>query len=90
MADELVITTLPRPNGEELRVSVTEFRGTRFVDVRTFAAHAAGGALLPTRKGVALKVQDLDQMIEALQQAKAECERGASVVVDVRRRQYVD
>jgi len=53
---------------DTLRVSASEFKGTTYVDIRVWFTDREGG-LRPTNKGVALRLEALPAVIEALQAA---------------------
>ncbi len=59
---------------EELRVALKEFKGIDYLDVRTYVEPNAdaGQGRVPTKKGVALAVAKLPELISALQQAESE------------------
>lgn len=60
---------------EEVRVALSEFRGSPLVDVRIFCDVDGQAERQPTKKGVALNVRALPDLIEALQRARNEAER---------------
>lgn len=63
---------LERPRGTEvLRVSISEFKGRRLVDVRAWY-HDKEGELRPGRQGIGLRPDELPAVIEALQRATAD------------------
>ena len=66
------ITTIEKNRSEELRISLKEYKGHRYVDIRTFAEPYAdeGQSRIPTKKGVTLKLEDLAEFIAALQEAQ--------------------
>lgn len=69
-----VIATVPHNRSKDVRVALSESRGTSLVDVRTFtrAAQARDGdPHIATRKGVSLNVAHLPALIDALQDAAA-------------------
>ena len=66
------ITTIEKNKIEELRVALKEYKGHRYVDIRTFAEPYAdeGQGRIPTKRGVTLKLEDLAELIAALQEAE--------------------
>ena len=70
MADDQLIATIEKGATTELRVQIREYRGTTFVDVRTYATNDATGKA-PTHKGVTLPPDKLGELIAALQEAEA-------------------
>lgn len=57
---------------EQIRVGFSEFRRKTYLDVRVYAEFDGEAEHKPTKKGVSLRPEMLDEMIAALQQAKAE------------------
>lgn len=56
---------------EDVRVSLTEFRGHDLVDVRVYSEPRAGGATrIPTKAGISIKVELLPELIEVQQRAE--------------------
>ena len=73
--DDVEIATLRKSTRESIRVQIREFKGHRFVDVRTFASN--GVEEVSTPNGIAIKPDLLRATIEALQQAeRVATERG--------------
>ena len=70
MADDQLIATIEKSATTELRVQIREYRGTTFVDIRTYATSDATGKA-PTHKGVTVPPDKLGELIEALHEAEA-------------------
>ena len=68
------IATIEKNKIEELRVALKEYKGHDYVDVRTYVEPYAdeGQGRAPTKKGVALALTKLPELIAALQQAESE------------------
>lgn len=68
---------IPKNSREEVRVCLDEFGGRQLVDVRVYADFNAGPVETrgPTKKGVALAVERLPDLIKGLEAAKAEAIR---------------
>src|SRR4051794_20130335 len=60
MADGTLIATIEKNVSEEIRVSLTEFKGHSLVDVRVFAGD---GERRATKKGVTFNVSKLSDVI---------------------------
>lgn len=71
------IAIIPKNSREEVRVALDEYQGAQLVDVRIFADYAAGDVdgRCPTKKGISLKVERLDDLIAGLASARAEAQR---------------
>lgn len=70
-----VIATIQRYGDNELRIETSEYHGKRNVSVREWFKGDRGD-MLPSKKGISLKPAELGAVIEALQDAQAECEGG--------------
>ena len=68
------ITTIEKNRSEELRISLKEYKGHRYADIRTFTEPYAdeGQGRVATKKGVTLSLAKLPELIAALQQAESE------------------
>ena len=67
------IKDIEKNTKEKIRVSIEEFRGHRFVDCRVYFADNMG-TWRPTRKGIALNSECIEDVIKALQQASGNLE----------------
>ncbi len=62
---------------EEVRVALSEYRGHELVSVRIWANYrSADSEKRPTKKGVALRVDQLPELIAALNEAQAARKEG--------------
>jgi hypothetical protein len=62
--EDQLIASLPRPDGE-LRIQARTYRDKRYVDIRFFWANG-GQTLIPTKKGVTLREDEVDHVIDVL------------------------
>ena len=68
-AAEVRLLALPRREGtEELRVALRSYRGTTFVDVRTWYQDRASGEWKPG-KGCAIRTSEIAKVADALAEA---------------------
>jgi hypothetical protein len=67
-----VVAQLQRNKDELLQVAITTFHGHQYVDIRRLWKPAGQDEFVPTKKGVALRPEQLEEVIEALEQAQAE------------------
>jgi len=56
---------------DKIIVTVKEFKGKTYVDIRTYFENDQG-EMMPTKKGVSLTPENLDEIIILLQSAKKE------------------
>ena len=81
--EDIRVATIAKNQIEELRITLTNFKGHDLVDIRIFAEPYAddGEGKRATKKGVCLSLEKLPELIEALQ--KAEEEARAHGLLDV-------
>ena len=70
------IATIEKSKIDELRVALKEFKGHRYLDIRTYADPYAdeGQGRVATKKGVTCPLPKLPELIAALQDAQAQVE----------------
>jgi hypothetical protein len=66
---DIVLASINKNGRETVRVALSEFKGSRFVDLRTFATDASGAAV-PTKAGVTLRFGMIRDVIAALEAAE--------------------
>jgi transcriptional coactivator p15 (PC4) len=72
----LVVAYLTKNQRETVRIALDEFRGVRLIDMRVMAPLGdPGGTLVPTKKGLCLRVDLLPELLEAIQKAEQEARR---------------
>lgn len=73
MSDPLpiIVGVIGKNSREEVRVVLDTFKGTNLVDVRVFAPFSAAGVMMPSRKGISVRVDLLRSLILALQDAES-------------------
>ena len=72
MADSKILATIERSDTEQLQISVSEYKGRSYLNMRIFYTTDEGATWLPTKKGVTFAPDQLDILEEAIQAAKAE------------------
>ena len=73
MSDSTPIGVIEKNRLDELRISLDEYRGHRFVSVRTYTEREDSPEKVPTKRGVTVKPDQVRELIEALQQAEEAC-----------------
>jgi len=69
MSDKTVYT-IQRNDGQEVRITLREYKGNQYVDIRMFFQPKEGGDMLPTKKGITIPVAHLGELREALKEAQ--------------------
>ena len=66
------IATIEKSKTEELRIALKEYKGHRYLDIRTFIEPYAdeGQGRVPSKKGITLSPAKLPELITALQEAE--------------------
>jgi hypothetical protein len=65
--NDRVVYVWPKNSREEVRATLTTFKGLRLADIRVYATDDDGDGDHPTRKGLAIQVRDLPKLLEAVQ-----------------------
>ncbi|MDP3377030.1 MAG: transcriptional coactivator p15/PC4 family protein [Brevundimonas sp.] len=68
----IMVAEITKNSREVLKVSLSRYHGHALADVRTYAPVPGVEPLCPTKRGVSVRVEMLDELIEALGKAKAE------------------
>ena len=72
MADAKILATIERSETEQLQISVSEYKGKSYLNMRIFYTTDEGQTWLPTKKGVTFSPDQLDLLSEAIEAAKQE------------------
>lgn len=73
MADESkLIGTIERSDRERVQISVNEYKGRSYLDLRIFYTTDGGETWRPTQKGVTIAPEHLDTLIDAVEESKKE------------------
>ena len=76
MAEAKILATIDRSATEQLQISISEYRGKSYFNLRIFYTTDDGLTWLPTKKGVTFAPDQLDVLSEAIEEASmvvAEC-----------------
>lgn len=70
------VGTVRKNSAEEIRIALSEFRGSPLIDVRIFCdIEGLPDDRVATKKGVALSIRALPDLIQVLQSAEREARR---------------
>lgn len=72
MADAKILATIDRSDTEQLQISVSEYKGNSYLNMRIYYTTDEGATWLPTKKGVTFSPEQLDILTEAIEAAKQE------------------
>ena len=71
-----LIATIPRGATEQLQISINEFKGKRYLDMRIFYTTDEGATWLPTKKGVTCSPENIEILKDAVDEAMKEFTSG--------------
>lgn len=72
MADAKILATIDRIDTEQLQISVSEYKGRSYFNLRIYYTTDDGATWLPTKKGVTFAPDQLDILADAIEEAKKE------------------
>ena len=72
MAEAKILATIERSATEQLQISVSEYKGRSYLNMRIFYTTDDGENWIPTKKGVTFSPDQLDLLSEAIEEAKKE------------------
>lgn len=72
MADSKILATIECSDTEQLQISISEYKGKSYLNMRIFYTTDGGETWLPTKKGVTFTPDQLDLLSEAVEEAKEE------------------
>lgn len=70
MAEAKILATIKRTDTEQLQISVSEYKGNSYLNLRIFYTTDEGETWLPTKKGVTFSPDQLDILCDAIEEAK--------------------
>lgn len=70
MADAKILATIDRGPTEQLQISVSEYKGRSYFNLRIYYTTDEGATWLPTKKGVTFAPDQLDILSDAIEEAK--------------------
>ncbi len=72
MAEAKILATIERTDTEQLQISISEYKGKSYLNMRIFYTTDEGATWLPTKKGVTFTPDQIDILTEAIEAAKQE------------------
>ncbi len=72
MAEPKILATIERSSTEQMQISVSEYRGKSYFNLRIYYTTDDGATWLPTKKGVTFAPDQLDILSDAIEEAKKE------------------
>lgn len=67
-----ILATIPRTQTEQLQISINEYKGKSYLDLRIFYTTDDGATWLPTKKGVTCSPEHIEIFKEAVDEAMKE------------------
>ena len=72
MADAKILATIERSDTEQLQISISEYKGKSYLNMRIFYTTDDGATWLPTKESVTFTPDQIDILTEAIESAKQE------------------
>lgn len=72
MANGKILATIERTDTEQLQISISEYKGKSYLNMRIFYTTDEGNTWLPTKKGVTFSPDQIDILTDAIEEAKKE------------------
>ena len=72
MAEKTLLGVIERNPTEELHISINEYKGKKYVDLRIYYTNDEGDSWNPTKKGVTVPPEKIEEVKEALTKAQEE------------------
>ena len=66
------VYAVPLKQDEEIRFSLKEFKGNQYFDMRLFFKSQAQETMLPSKKGLTLGINTLDEVAKGIEALRAE------------------
>lgn len=73
-AAPVIVAELTKNSRETLKITLSEYHSHPLADLRIYAPVTGADCLCPTKKGLSVRVDMLSDLIEALQQTKAQAQ----------------
>lgn len=71
-AEPKLIATIPRSATEQLQISINEYKGKSYLDMRIYYTTDDGINWLPTKKGVTVAPENMELLKDAVEEAMKE------------------
>ena len=71
-AEPKLIATVPRIATEQLQISINEYKGKSYLDMRIYYTTDDGLNWLPTKKGVTVSPENMELLKDAIDEAMKE------------------
>ena len=72
MSDQNVLATIPKGATEQLQISINEYKGKKYHDLRIYYTTDEGTSWNPTKKGVTVAPEQLQTLKDAIDTAMSE------------------
>jgi len=65
-----IVGEIQKNSKEKIIVSINEFKGNKFVDLRVHYEEEGSGEYKPTKKGIAISAKNIEGVVQLLEQSK--------------------
>ncbi len=70
MSEDTELKSIDRGYGKTIKIKLTNWKDTTYIDIREYYTDNDSEEELPTKKGVRFPISSIDEVIEALEEAK--------------------
>ena len=67
-----IIAVIPKGATERVEIAINEYKGKKYLDLRTYYTTDDGDSWLPTKKGITITPDNLELLKDAIEQAMGE------------------
>lgn len=67
-----MLAVIPRSETERIQIAVSEYKGKKYLDLRTFYTTDGGNNWLPTKKGITVSPDNIELLKDAIEKAMGE------------------
>lgn len=69
MSEPKLLSTIPRSSTEQIQISINEYKGKQYLDLRIYYTTDNGANWLPTKKGITVSPENLESFKDAIEEA---------------------
>lgn len=67
-----ILAAIPKSATERIEIAINEYKGKKYLDLRTFYTTDEGASWLPTKKGITVSPDNLELLKDAIESAMGE------------------
>jgi len=67
-----ILSVIPRTETERIQISINEYKGKKYLDLRIFYTTDGGDSWLPTKKGISVNAENIELLKDSIEKAMSE------------------